>query len=72
MKYGTVSCTTLFFVTTVTDGSNETTGWRVYGAGLGHGVGMSQIGAVTMANGGKTFEEILARYYTGVVLEERY
>ena len=61
---------TLFFLVEVTSG-NTVTGWRVYGGGLGHGVGMSQIGAVTMAQGGRTFEEILARYYTGVVLEQR-
>ena len=62
---------TLFFVLPVTQGQTLM-GWRVYGAGLGHGVGMSQIGAVAAAQGGKTFEEILARYYTGVVLEKRY
>ena len=62
---------TLFFVLPVTQGQTLT-GWRVYGAGLGHGVGMSQIGAVAAAQGGKNFEEILTRYYTGVVLEQRY
>ena len=62
---------TLFFVLPVTSGQTLT-GWRVYGAGLGHGVGMSQIGAVAAANGGMTFDSILARYYTGVVLEQRY
>ena len=34
--------------------------------GSGHGVGMSQYGANAMAKEGKTFEEILKWYYTGV------
>ena len=33
--------------------------------GYGHGVGMSQYGANAMAKEGKSFEEILAWYYTG-------
>ena len=38
--------------------------------GYGHQVGMSQYGANGMAKEGKTFEEILAHYYTGTKLEE--
>ncbi|MGM9608453.1 MAG: stage II sporulation protein D [Oscillospiraceae bacterium] len=34
--------------------------------GYGHGVGMSQYGANTLAQQGKTWEEILAWYYTGI------
>ena len=34
--------------------------------GYGHGVGMSQYGANTLAQQGKTYEEILKWYYTGV------
>jgi stage II sporulation protein D len=37
--------------------------------GYGHGVGMSQYGANTLAGQGKTYEEILKWYYTGVELE---
>ena len=33
------------------------------GGGYGHGVGMSQNGVKTMADQGKTYEEILAHYY---------
>lgn len=33
--------------------------------GYGHGVGMSQKGADTLAKEGKTYEEILLHYYTG-------
>ncbi len=38
--------------------------------GYGHGVGMSQFGANTMAENGKNFKEILYHYYTGAELEE--
>ena len=34
--------------------------------GYGHGVGMSQYGANALAREGRTFEEILKWYYTGV------
>jgi len=36
--------------------------------GYGHGVGMSQYGANAMAADGKTFEEILKWYYTGITV----
>ena len=36
------------------------------GAGYGHGVGMSQVGAFGMAREGKTATEILTHYYSGV------
>ena len=38
--------------------------------GFGHGVGMSQYGADTMAKAGKTYQEILLHYYTGVDVAE--
>ena len=34
--------------------------------GYGHGVGMSQTGADSMAKQGKNYEEIIKHYYTGV------
>ena len=34
--------------------------------GYGHGVGMSQTGADSMAKAGKNFEEIIKHYYSGV------
>lgn len=39
-----------------------------YGAGFGHGVGMSQYGAHGMAAKGYTFDQILKHYYTGIAL----
>lgn len=37
--------------------------------GYGHGVGLSQWGAQVMALDGKTYEEIIKHYYTGVEIE---
>ncbi len=37
--------------------------------GYGHGVGMSQYGANAMAQSGSGWQEILAHYYTGAVLQ---
>jgi SpoIID/LytB domain protein len=38
------------------------------GAGWGHGVGLCQIGAAVMADGGKTYKEILQHYYPGTTV----
>ncbi|MEG2929913.1 MAG: SpoIID/LytB domain-containing protein, partial [Oscillospiraceae bacterium] len=37
--------------------------------GYGHGVGMSQFGANQLSQSGKTYEEILKYYYTGITLK---
>lgn len=44
----------------------------IRGAGWGHGVGMCQTGAIAMANGGKSFREILAHYYSTATVEKAY
>ena len=38
--------------------------------GYGHGVGMSQTGADSLAKEGKTYEEIIHHYYTDVEIED--
>src|SRR5918996_2381732 len=38
------------------------------GKGWGHGVGMSQYGALGLANEGATYDQILRHYYSGVEL----
>lgn len=43
---------------------------RFYVTGYGHGVGMSQYGANAMAKQGKTAEEILCHYYTGIKIHK--
>ncbi|GEM_PF-560887 len=42
------------------------------GHGSGHGSGMCQDGAVAMASGGASYQEILHHYYSGVSLKKRY
>lgn len=63
---------TLFHIEPVKDQNKEIVGFKVYGGGWGHGVGLSQTGAVGMAEKGATFEEILKHYYQGIDLEDRY
>ncbi len=42
------------------------------GAGFGHGVGMCQLGAIGMAEAGKTHAQILGHYYRGTHLHKLY
>lgn len=42
------------------------------GAGFGHGVGMCQLGAMGMAEAGRTHAQILAHYYRGTHLHRLY
>lgn len=64
---------TLFHIEPVIEPSTkEVTGFKAYGGGWGHGVGLSQTGAVGMAEKGATFEEILKHYYQGIDIEKRY
>src|SRR5829696_5287972 len=42
--------------------------FTIRGAGFGHGVGMSQYGAMGYASHGWTYDRILAHYYTGTAL----
>jgi len=62
---------TLFFVEPVTDETGAL-GFKAWGGGWGHGVGMSQTGAVGMAEKRASYEEILTYYYQGARLESRY
>ena len=40
--------------------------------GYGHGVGMSQTGADSMAKLGANYEEIIKHFYTGVEISSLY
>lgn len=42
--------------------------WRFKGGGFGHGVGLSQAGAIDLAARGWSFERILSHYYPGTTL----
>ena len=48
------------------------TGFTLRGAGWGHGVGMCQSGAITMANNGSSIEAILKHYYQKAKLMRIY
>ena len=52
---------------TITPSAEEVT---FFVTGYGHGVGMSQYGANELAKEGKSYEEILQWYYTGVTLKK--
>lgn len=43
--------------------------YTINGRGWGHGVGMSQYGAMQMAKEGFTYKEIIKHYYTGVSIK---
>tara|TARA_Y100001970_G_scaffold285458_1_gene405311 strand:- start:22630 stop:24213 length:1584 start_codon:yes stop_codon:yes gene_type:complete len=47
------------FVLNKTNNNN----WEVYGGGFGHGVGLSQSGAIEMASNGLSYKKILDYYY---------
>lgn len=51
------------------DDRNITT-FHIYGGGYGHGVGMSQNGAQTMAKEGRNYEDILKFFYEGAEVRE--
>jgi len=64
---------TLFFIEPVLDKkTNELAGFRVFGGGFGHGVGLGQTGAAGLAEKGATYEEILKHYYQGIDLTTAY
>lgn len=44
---------------------DKVVGYRLYGGGYGHGVGMSQNGAKAMIDLGKNYEEVLKYFYKG-------
>lgn len=46
--------------------------WRFVGGGWGHGVGMSQFGAIGRAEAGQRAEQILEHYYGGARVESLY
>lgn len=44
--------------------------FTISGEGYGHGVGLSQYGAMTLAENGKNFREIIALYYPGTDISD--
>lgn len=54
---------------TASRNKNRTTTFEIKGRGWGHSVGMSQNGAIGMANNDFSCEEIIKWYYRGVEIE---
>jgi stage II sporulation protein D len=52
--------------------AREGDGVKVEGGGWGHGVGLCQLGAIGLADDGKSGEEIAAYYYPGATLRRGY
>ena len=48
--------------------ANAHADWQIKGRGFGHGVGMSQYGALGFAQEGRSYEQILRHYYKGVIV----
>ena len=64
---------TLFVIEPVVDHrTGAVEGFRAFGGGWGHGVGLCQTGAVGMAQKGATFDEIIRFYYQDVDLTQWY
>lgn len=49
-------------------GSTNPSGFEITGRGSGHGLGMSQWGAYSLANQGKSYREILSHYFQGTTI----
>jgi stage II sporulation protein D len=62
-----IAATLLIALVAASVASAKTT-FTIRGAGFGHGVGMSQYGAMGYAQQGRNAAEILAHYYTGTAL----
>lgn len=55
--------------TSASEGTDEIDGIEISGKGYGHCVGMSQMGAKAMAEGGFKYDQILKYYYTGITIK---
>lgn len=44
----------------------------INGIGYGHGVGMSQMGAMYLSENGYNYDDILKHYYTGIEIKKIY
>lgn len=58
----------IFFLEEINDGE-QITGYKIYGGGFGHGAGLSQNGADTLAEKGYDYREILTYFFEGINIE---
>lgn len=60
------------FVVEKVEAKGLTQGFRLRGAGWGHGVGLCQIGAAVMSSRGYSYREILQHYFRDAYIEKLY
>ncbi len=63
---------TLFTITREHNPDGSVASFTFSGRGWGHGVGLCQVGAFGMARAGRSYEEIIKAYYTGVQIKKAY
>ena len=63
---------TLFVIDREYDGEGVITHFMFVGKGLGHGVGLCQVGAFGMALAGADYKKILKKYYHGIKITKSY
>ena len=63
---------TWFTIAREYDPNGKIESFTFYGRGWGHRVGLCQTGAFGMARAGRSYEEILKTYYTGVEIRKAY
>ena len=61
-----------FAVEPVREGEGLPVAFVIWGAGWGHQVGMCQVGAAGLAELGRDYRAILAKYYQGCTIAQRY
>ncbi len=63
---------TLFVIDREYDQKGDITHFTFFGKGLGHGVGLCQVGAFGMALAGADYKKILKKYYQGIKITKSY
>jgi stage II sporulation protein D len=63
---------TLFVIDREYDQEGGITHFTFFGKGLGHGVGLCQVGAFGMALAGADYKKILQKYYHGIKITKSY
>jgi len=63
---------TLFVIDREYDEEGRITHFSFWGRGLGHGVGLCQVGAFGMAQAGADYKRILKKYYHGIKIRKIY
>jgi stage II sporulation protein D len=63
---------TLFVIDREYDQKGNITHFTFFGKGLGHGVGLCQVGAFGMALAGADYRKILKKYYQGIKITKSY